>query len=76
MSFLTVKKQESRPIDRLINLYPSMRDASKSLGVSRQLLEIWMRKGFIPFARGEYIEQKTNGKITRHEIWESAGKKS
>ena len=76
MSIFGFKKDEIRPVDKLVNLYPSISAASTELGISRQLIEMWVKRGFIPFKRGEYIEQKTGGKITRYEIWEAAGKKS
>ena len=61
-------------IDKLVEMYGNASKAAKALGEDRQLVEIWIRQGYIPFKRGEQIEKATNGQITAHEVYDSAAR--
>ena len=61
-------------IDKLIEHFGSSNKAAKALGVDRQVTDIWVKQGYIPFKRGEQIEKATNGLITAHEVYDSAAR--
>lgn len=61
-------------IEQLIELYGNASQAAHALLVDRQLIEIWVRQGYIPFLRGQFIEDKTEGKIKAVKVWEDASK--
>jgi DNA-binding transcriptional regulator YdaS (Cro superfamily) len=57
------------PIDKLMAMYTTPAKAGRAIGVSRQAVEQWVKKDFIPFKIAWMIEQKTGGSITRSQIW-------
>lgn len=61
-------------IDDLIEHFGCTSDTAKALKVDRQLVDGWVKQGYIPFARGEEIEIITNGKITAQHVWVCASK--
>jgi hypothetical protein len=67
-------KNETKTIDKVISYFGTAYKASQKIGVKHQQFYSWQKKGFIPFKRGNQIEQITNGEIKAMEIWEDAGK--
>lgn len=65
---------QENPLERLLATYHGLGNAAIQLGVSRQTIETWLKRGHIPFKRGEYVEKKTEGTITALEIWQAATK--
>ena len=63
------------PIDKLIAMYTTPTRAGRAIGVSRQVVEHWVKKDFIPFEIAWMIEQKTGGNITRSHIWADTDEK-
>ena len=61
-------------IDKLIDLYGNISEASKHIGELRQTVQFWVDKGYIPYRQGENIEFRTGGKITAIEVWQSAAR--
>lgn len=61
------------PIERLLDLYDNLSIAARDLGIPRQQLHTWKRQGFIPYKRGPFIEEKTQGKIKAIEVYLAAG---
>lgn len=62
------------PLERLMELYGSTSKIATKLEVDRQVVDGWYSRGRIPFLRGSLIHEKTNGVITKNEIWEWANK--
>ncbi len=66
-------KQPS-PLARLMDMYGSTSKIATKLEVDRQVVDGWYSRGRIPFMRGTLIDEKTNGEITKNEVWEWANK--
>jgi DNA-binding transcriptional regulator YdaS (Cro superfamily) len=62
------------PLTRLMDIYGSTSKIATKLEVDRQVVDGWYSRGRIPFRRGDLIHEKTNGEITKNEIWEWANK--
>ncbi len=62
------------PLTRLMDIYGSTSKIATKLEVDRQVVDGWYSRGRIPFRRGDLIHEKTNGQITKNEIWEWANK--
>jgi DNA-binding transcriptional regulator YdaS (Cro superfamily) len=62
------------PLDKLMELYGSTSKIATKLELDRQVVDGWYSRGRIPFLRGTLIEEKTNGEITKNDIWEHANK--
>lgn len=60
------------PIEKLIDMYGTATKAGLAIGVSRQVVEHWVKKGFIPFEDGSKVQEKTGGAITNIKIWFAA----
>jgi len=63
-----------KPIDKLMDMYGTPTQAGRAIGVSRQVVEHWVKKGFIPFEDGSKVQEKTGGAITNSQVWVSADK--
>jgi len=50
-------------LEETIKYYGSIKGLADSLGVSRQTIYLWMKKGKIPFSRQAQIELETRGKL-------------
>lgn len=61
-------------IDKLIQLYGNITEAAKAIGESRQTVQFWVDKGYIPYRQGPNIAEKTGGKITAIDVWQSASR--
>lgn len=61
-------------IDDLIEYFGNTSDTAHALKVDRQLVDGWVKQGYIPFARGEEIEAVTEGKVTASHVWICASK--
>lgn len=66
------------PLEKLIAYYGSANKAAECLSaykpVTRQAIDVWVKKGYIPYYWGNIIEASTHGKITASEIFEAAAK--
>jgi len=60
---LVVNKEEAMTLDEAIKEFGSKQALANRLGVSRQTVYLWEKKGQIPFARRAQIELETNGKL-------------
>ena len=67
-------KNELNLVNRLLSLYDNVSHCARELGLQRQHVQLWLRQGYIPFKRGEFIEVKTNGIIKASEVYMDAGK--
>lgn len=65
---------EKKPIERLLSLYDNVSHCARELGLKRQHIQLWIRQGYIPFKRGEFIEDKTNGVIKAADIYTAAAR--
>ena len=63
------------PIEMLLKINDgSCLRAGRLLGLERQVIEDWRRKGRIPHSRGTLVMRKTKGRITANSIWLAAAK--
>jgi predicted site-specific integrase-resolvase len=62
------------PLDKLLNMYYNQRECAEELAIPQTTLSGWIKKGFIPYKNGEFIEQQTLGKIKAYDIYKYAGK--
>ena len=62
------------PLIKLMDIYGSTSKIATKLEVDRQVVDGWYSRGRIPFRRGDLIHVKTNGEITKNEIWEWANR--
>lgn len=62
------------PIEKLLEIYGNPGTIATLLGIDRQVVDGWISRGRIPFRRGEQIEEKTNGQVTKQSVWEYANK--
>ena len=63
------------PIEHLLKMNDSScLRAGRMLGLERQIVEDWRRKGYIPHKRGTLVMRKTKGRITANSIWLAAAK--
>jgi len=60
-------------LNKLLKLYDSKAACARSLEITPQKLNGWVKLGYIPFRHGRFIEDKTNKKVKAHEVWSSAG---
>jgi hypothetical protein len=67
-------KNENTTIERVINYFGNAYKASESIGIKHQQFYAWIKKGYIPFKRGQQIENITNGEIKASEVWEEAAR--
>lgn len=63
-----------KPIEKLMDMYSTPTQAGRAIGVSRQVVEHWVKKGFIPYEAATYVQVKTGGSITNSQIWLAADK--
>ena len=63
-----------KPIDKSIDMYTTPTQAGRAIGVSRQVIEHWIKKGFIPYEVASKVQEKTGGSITNSQIWCAADK--
>ena len=61
-------------IDKLIELYGNITETAKAIGESRQTVQFWVDKGYIPYKQGANIETKTGGRVTAISVWQSASR--
>ena len=66
--------KEINPIQGLMDIYGSASKIATNLELNRQIVEGWMKRGRIPFRRGELIDEKTDGKVTKSQVWEWANR--
>lgn len=50
-------------LDETIKYYGSVKFFAETIGVSRQTIYLWKKKGEIPYARQAQIEIETKGKL-------------
>jgi len=50
-------------IEETIKHFGSVTALASAIGVTRQTIYLWQKKGAIPFARQAQIELETNGKL-------------
>jgi hypothetical protein len=62
------------PINKLIDMYGTATKAGLVIGLKRQTIEHWVKKGFIPYQDASYVQNKTNGIISNVSIWLAADK--
>ena len=62
------------PINKLIDMYGTATKAGLAIGLNRQNIEHWEKKGFIPYQDATYVQNQTNGLITNVSIWLAADK--
>lgn len=61
------------PIDRLIFMYGNSTKAARALGLkNRQVVENWVKYGYIPYKCAHLVEKATGGTITRRQCWLAA----
>lgn len=60
--------------DKLIELFGNQHKTAKALGVDAMTVHHWVKQGYIPFHRGNLIEEKSKGYIKASEVWECAAK--
>ena len=60
---LVVNKEEVMTLHEAIKEFGSKQALANRLGVSRQTVYLWEKKGVIPFSRQAQIELETNGKL-------------
>ena len=60
------------PLNQLIDLYESKSKCADAVGISRQCLNGWIEKGFIPYKNGLKVEKATKGKIKASAVWRQA----
>jgi hypothetical protein len=67
-------KQEDKmkPIEQLLSMYGSPTKVGRALGVSRQVVENWVKSGYIPYERATQVHKKTGGAIKNKQIWLAA----
>lgn len=66
-------KTLNNPLEKILAIYGgNVTHAARACGVSRVLMHIWIRQGFIPWRRDLHIEQATNGAVTAAEVREYA----
>lgn len=65
---------KTSPLTKLMDIYGSTSKIATKLEVDRQVVDGWYSRGRIPFRRGDLIDEKTNGEITKNEVWEWANK--
>lgn len=61
-------------IDKLIEHYGSQYKVAQILNVKPQQFHNWKKQGYIPFRRGEQVEQATGGLIKASEVYIEAAK--
>lgn len=59
-------------IDDLIEHFGGESQTAIAMKVDRQLVHGWIKKGFIPFNRGNDVEAVTGGKIKAEYVWRCA----
>lgn len=66
------------PLEKLIAYYGSSNKTADGLSaykvITRQAVDVWVRKGYIPYYWGDTIESATHGNVTASEIFEAAAK--
>lgn len=67
-------KNEIRTIDRVTEYFGTAYKAAQAMEIPNQQYYGWIKKGYIPFKRGNQIEELTQGAIKAIEVWEDAGK--
>ena len=65
-------KNTDTAIEKLIAIYGSANKTSQALGCTRQIVDMWRKKGRMPYRWGKTIEAITQGQVTAIEIWEQA----
>lgn len=60
------------PIKKLIDIYGTPTKAGLALGLSRQVIEQWVKRNYIPYTAATYVQTKTNGAIPNIKIWLAA----
>jgi len=66
------EENKQSPLDSLIEYFGNISQSADALGVDRQVIQHWIKQGYIPWKRGELIEEKTNGVVTKRQVWEAA----
>tara|TARA_R110000764_G_scaffold210447_1_gene296366 strand:- start:18 stop:236 length:219 start_codon:yes stop_codon:yes gene_type:complete len=60
------------PINKLIDMYGTATKAGLAIGLKRQVIEHWVKNGYIPHKKATYVQTKTGGAITNIKIWLAA----
>ena len=68
------KQNDISVVEQLFNLYDSVSQCARELGLERSQIQAWRRNGYIPYKRGNFIEAKTNGKIKAIDVYVEAGR--
>jgi len=66
------------PIEKLMDIYGNAEAAARALAPKvkgRQVVEYWIKQGYIPYSHGTRVMRATMGAITAFEIWMDATKK-
>lgn len=62
-----------KPIERLIFMYGNASKAARALDIPRrQIVEGWVKSGFIPYKMASRVQKKTGKAITKIQVWEAA----
>ncbi len=67
-------EKAENPLNKLKQLYNNASGISIKLGIDRQIVEGWFKRGRIPFRRGSMIDEKTSGEVTKESVWLWANK--
>lgn len=64
-----------KPIEILIEMYGTPTQAARALGLGgRQVIEAWVKHGYIPYKQATLVQQKTGGAIKNTQVWLAADK--
>ena len=67
-SIEVMKAQQERELNRLLKWVGSQAQLSKQLGVSRQVVHLWFKRGRISATMATEVERKTLGLFKRDEL--------
>ena len=56
-------------VEKAINNAGGVKKLADAMGIKYQLLQKWRKRGFVPHYRAAQIEQITDGKVMRHELF-------
>jgi len=71
-------EEKKPPIEKLMDIYGNAEAAHRALAPkvkSRQVIEYWVKQGYIPFCHGTLVMRVTMGAIDRFDIWMDASEK-
>lgn len=56
------------PVEKAIDMV-GLKNLAEKMGVKRQLLQKWRKRGYVPHCRASAVEEATDGAVQRHEMY-------